>query len=204
MKLVQRHAGALAAAGLMPEAPPAAVRHRRPRLRGDLARRDRPRRRAGGRVRSLQIEKDCLLPHRQRRGRMACSSTASRLPKLRRNRRRAAAVSRGPSCPADRRRSGQGAPRACRPLEARCPTPRRSSRSARRFGDVTCAFYSGGASRHRQGITHLAPRLRLSPQRRARFWECRADDVVFATSKSPAHGLWPSVRDPLWLRAARR
>lgn len=70
---------------------------------------------------------------------------------------------------------------------------------ARHFNDVTYMFYSGGTTGTAKGITHLAHDFILIPQRQGAFWEYGADDVVFATSKKYfTHGLWPGVLVPLY------
>jgi benzoate-CoA ligase len=59
-------------------------------------------------------------------------------------------------------------------------------------------FYSGGTTGTAKGITHLAYDFLLIPPRQGAFWEYRADDVVFATSKKYfTHGLWPGLLIPL-------
>jgi benzoate-CoA ligase len=69
----------------------------------------------------------------------------------------------------------------------------------RHFNDVTYMFYSGGTTGTAKGITHLAHDFVLIPQRQGAFWEYGADDVVFATSKKYfTHGLWPGVLVPLY------
>lgn len=69
----------------------------------------------------------------------------------------------------------------------------------RHFNDVTYMFYSGGTTGTAKGITHLAHDFILIPQRQGAFWEYGADDVVFATSKKYfTHGLWPGVLVPLY------
>jgi benzoate-CoA ligase len=70
---------------------------------------------------------------------------------------------------------------------------------ARHFNDVTYMFYSGGTTGTAKGITHLAHDFVLIPHRQGAFWEYGADDVVFATSKKYfTHGLWPGVLIPLY------
>jgi benzoate-CoA ligase len=70
---------------------------------------------------------------------------------------------------------------------------------ARHFNDLTYMFYSGGTTGTAKGITHLAHDFVLIPQRQGAFWEYGADDVVFATSKKYfTHGLWPGVLIPLY------
>ncbi len=68
----------------------------------------------------------------------------------------------------------------------------------RHCNDVCYMFYSGGTTGTAKGITHLCHDFFLVPARQGAFWEYRADDVVFATSKKYfTHGLWPGVLIPL-------
>jgi benzoate-CoA ligase len=69
----------------------------------------------------------------------------------------------------------------------------------RHFNDLTYMFYSGGTTGTAKGITHLAHDFVLIPHRQGAFWEYGAGDVVFATSKKYfTHGLWPGVLIPLY------
>ncbi len=90
--------------------------------------------------------------------------------------------------------------RAVVPVEAvRQPGPPAVAPHPRHRNDVTYMFFSGGTTGTAKGITHLAHDFVLVPERHGRFWDYRADDVVFATSKKYfTHGLWPGVLIPLY------
>ncbi len=69
----------------------------------------------------------------------------------------------------------------------------------RHANDLAYMFYSGGTTGTAKGITHLAHDFALIPERQGHFWEYKADDVVFATSKKYfTHGIWPGVLIPLY------
>ena len=69
----------------------------------------------------------------------------------------------------------------------------------RHRNDIAYMFFSGGTTGTAKGITHLAHDFILVPERHGRFWEYRAGDVVFATSKKYfTHGLWPGLLIPLY------
>ena len=68
----------------------------------------------------------------------------------------------------------------------------------RHRNDVTYMFYSGGTTGTAKGITHLAHDFMLVPARHGALWEYDAGDVVFATSKKYfTHGIWPGLLIPL-------
>jgi benzoate-CoA ligase len=69
----------------------------------------------------------------------------------------------------------------------------------RHKNDVAYMFFSGGTTGTAKGITHLVHDFVLVPERHGRFWDYRATDIVFATSKKYfTHGLWPGLLIPLY------
>lgn len=68
----------------------------------------------------------------------------------------------------------------------------------RHSNDLTYMFYSGGTTGTAKGITHLAYDFLLVPARHGAMWEYAADDVVYATSRKYfTHGIWPGLLIPL-------
>jgi benzoate-CoA ligase len=68
----------------------------------------------------------------------------------------------------------------------------------RHSNDLTYMFYSGGTTGTAKGITHLAYDFLLVPARHGAMWEYTAHDVVYATSKKYfTHGIWPGLLIPL-------
>ncbi len=64
--------------------------------------------------------------------------------------------------------------------------------------DICYMFYSGGTTGTAKGIVHLTHDFIVVPARQGAFWNYRAHDVVFATSRKYfTHGLWPGVLIPL-------
>jgi benzoate-CoA ligase len=68
----------------------------------------------------------------------------------------------------------------------------------RHSNDLAYMFYSGGTTGTAKGITHLAYDFLLVPARHGAMWEYASGDTVYATSRKYfTHGIWPGLLIPL-------